>query len=91
MNDAGLSEAAKLALNSPAMIHAIALSAWIAESGPRPVTKRQVLRKQDVQAAAAAIGVTAPEKLRTAPTSQRWTGHGSSRWPPACSVSTATR
>jgi hypothetical protein len=66
VDDAGLSEAAKLALNSPAMIHAIGLSAWIAESGPRPVTKRQVLRKQDVQAAAAATGVTAPEKLRAA-------------------------
>lgn len=48
------------------MVHAVALSRWIAESGPRPVTKRQVLRKPDGPIAAAAIGVAVPEKLRTA-------------------------
>ncbi|MGD0560817.1 MAG: plasmid pRiA4b ORF-3 family protein [Streptosporangiaceae bacterium] len=63
MDDA---QAAKLALNSPAMTHAVALRRWIAESGPRPVTKRQVLRKPDVPLAAAASGVAVPEKLRSA-------------------------
>lgn len=43
-----------------------ALSRWIAESGPRPLTPRQVLRKPDIPVAAAVIGVAAPENPRTA-------------------------
>jgi hypothetical protein len=66
VDDAALSDAAKLALDSPAMIQAVALSTWIAESGPRPLTARQVLRRPDIPVAAAVIGVASPEKARTA-------------------------
>lgn len=65
MDDAALPAAAKLALNSPAMIHAVALSAWIAESGPRPVTKRQVLRKQDVPLAGTVTAKPTPSEQPT--------------------------
>jgi hypothetical protein len=44
---------------------AMALAYWIGD-GSRPVTPRQVLGKPDVAAAAEAIGVTAPELLRSA-------------------------
>ena len=66
MDDAALSDAAKLALDSPVVTQAVALSRWIAESGPRPLTPRQVLRKPDIPVAAAVIGVTPPENPRTA-------------------------
>ena len=66
MDDAALSEAAKLALDSPVVTQAVALSRWIAESGPRPLTPRQVLRKPDIPVAAAVIGVAPPENPRTA-------------------------
>jgi hypothetical protein len=45
VDDAALSDAAELALDSPVVTKAVALSRWIAESGPRPLTPRQVLRK----------------------------------------------
>jgi Plasmid pRiA4b ORF-3-like protein len=61
-----LSDAARLALGSPVVTQAVALSRWIAESGPRPLTPQQVLRRPDIAAAAAVIGVAPPEKPRTA-------------------------
>ena len=66
MDDAALSDAAKLALDSTLVRQAVTLSTWIAESGPRPITPRQVLPRSDIAAAAAMIGVAAPEKPRTA-------------------------
>jgi hypothetical protein len=66
VDNAALSDAAKLALDSPVMFQAVALSRWIAESGPRPLTPRQVLRRPDIPVAAAVIGVIAPEDPRTA-------------------------
>ena len=42
----------------------VALSRWIAESGPRPLTPRQVLRKPDIPVAAAVMAP--PENPRTA-------------------------
>ncbi|MGH3171683.1 MAG: hypothetical protein ACRDN0_38210, partial [Trebonia sp.] len=66
MDDAALSDAARLALGSPVVTCAVALSRWIAESGPRPITPRQVLRRPDIRIAAAVIGVAPPEKARTA-------------------------
>ena len=66
MDDAARSDAAKLALDSPVVTQAVALSKWIAESGPRPLTPRQVLRKPDIPVAAAVIGVAPPENPRTA-------------------------
>jgi len=44
---------------------AVALARW-AGTGSRPVTTRQVLRQPDVPAAAAALGVRVPERLRSA-------------------------
>jgi hypothetical protein len=66
VDDATLSDAAKLALDSPVVAQAIALGTWIADSGPRSLTQRQVLRRLDIPVAAAVIGVAAPEKPRTA-------------------------
>jgi Plasmid pRiA4b ORF-3-like protein len=66
VDDAALSEAAKLALDSPVVTQAVALSKWVAESGSRPLTPRQVLRKPDIPVAAAVIGVAPPENPRTA-------------------------
>ena len=66
MDDAALSDATKLAPDSPVVTQAAALSRWIAESGPRPITPRQVLRKPDIPVAAAVIGVAPPENPRPA-------------------------
>jgi len=66
VDDAALSDVAQLALGSPVVTQAVALSRWIAASGPRPLTPQQVLRRPDVPAAAAVIGVVPPEKPRTA-------------------------
>jgi hypothetical protein len=66
VHDATRSDAARLALNSSVMTQAVALSRWIAESGPRTLTPRHVLRKPDIPIAAVVIGVVVPEKLRTA-------------------------
>ncbi len=52
--------------DSLVVIQAVVLSRWIAESGPRPLTPRQVLRKPDIPVAAAVIGVAPPENPRTA-------------------------
>ena len=48
------------------MTQAVALGRWISTAGPRPVTPRRVLRKPDLPAAAAVIGVPMPARLRTA-------------------------
>ena len=48
------------------MRRAVALARWLADSGPRLLTGREVLRKPDVPAAAAVIGVKAPQALRSA-------------------------
>jgi len=64
VDDAALSDAAELALDSPVVTQAVALSRWIAEWGPRPLTPRQVLRKPDIPVAAAVMAP--PENPRTA-------------------------
>ena len=48
------------------MRRAVALARWLADSGPRLLTGREVLRQPDVPAAAAVIGVKAPRTLRSA-------------------------
>ena len=48
------------------MRRAMALASWLADSGPRLLTGREVLRKPDVPVAAAVIGVKAPRTLRSA-------------------------
>ena len=48
------------------MTEAVGLGRWISTAGPRPVTPRRVLRKPDLPAAAAVIGVPMPARLRTA-------------------------
>jgi hypothetical protein len=48
------------------MRRAVALASWLAGSGPRLLTGRDALRKPDVPAAAAVIGVKAPQTLRSA-------------------------
>jgi hypothetical protein len=55
-----------LAGESAVMRRAVALAGWLADSGPRLLTGREVLRKPDVPAAAAVIGVKAPQTLRSA-------------------------
>lgn len=55
-----------LARESAVMRRAVALAGWLADSGPRLLTGREVLRKPDVPAAAAVIGVKAPQALRSA-------------------------
>jgi len=66
MEKAGIGDAARLARDCVVMVQAIALGRWISTAGPRPVTSRRVLRKPDLPAAAAAIGVPLPARLRTA-------------------------
>ena len=63
MDESRLSD---LAEESAVMRRAVALAGWLADSGPRLLTGREVLRKPDVPAAAAVIGVKAPQTLRSA-------------------------
>jgi len=63
VNDSRLSDLAK---ESAVVRRAVALAGWLADSGPRLLTGREVLRKPDVPAAAAVIGVKAPQSLRSA-------------------------
>ena len=60
----GLGDAARLAQGCAAMGQAVALARWIG-TGRRPVTPGRVLRKADVPAAGAALGVEVPARLRT--------------------------
>jgi hypothetical protein len=57
-------DAARLARESVVVGRAVALGRWIG-AGRRPVTAGQVLRKADVPAAGAALGVDVPSRLRT--------------------------
>jgi hypothetical protein len=59
-----LRDAARLARESEVVDRAVALGRWIG-TGRRPVTAGKVLRKADVPAAGAALGVEVPSKLRT--------------------------
>src|SRR5271166_6766174 len=59
-----LRDAARLARESVVVSRAVALGRWIG-TGRRPVTAGQVLRKADVPAAGAALGVDVPPRLRT--------------------------
>ena len=60
----GLRDAARLAGESVVVGRAVTLARWIG-TGRRAVTAGQVLRKADVPAAGAAVGVDAPPRLRT--------------------------
>jgi hypothetical protein len=60
----GLGDAARRARECAIMGHAVALARWIG-TGRRPVTAGRVLRKADVAAAGAALGVDVPARLRT--------------------------
>jgi hypothetical protein len=60
-----LHEAAGLARECAVLERAVSLARWIG-TGKRPVTPAGVLRKEDAQAAGAAIGVRVPPTTRTA-------------------------
>jgi hypothetical protein len=60
------SQISGLARTSAVMRRAVALAEWVADSSPRAVTGREVLRKPDVPAAAAAIGIQLPRTFRSA-------------------------
>ena len=60
----GLGDAARLARGCAVIGHAVTLARWIG-TGRRPVTPGRVLRKADVPAAGAALGVEVPARLRT--------------------------
>jgi Plasmid pRiA4b ORF-3-like protein len=60
------SQISDLARTSAVMRRAVALAEWVADSSPRAVTGREVLRKLDVPAAAAAIGIQLPRTMRSA-------------------------
>ena len=59
-----LRDAARLARESVVVGRAVTLARWIG-TGRRPVTAGQVLRRADVPAASAAVGVDVPPRLRT--------------------------
>jgi len=60
----GLRDAARLARECAVIGHAVTLARWIG-NGSRPVTAGRVLRKADIPAAGAALGVDVPPRLRT--------------------------
>ena len=60
----GLRDAARRARECAVIGQAVTLARWI-ENGNRPVTVGRVLRKADVPAAGAALGVDVPSRLRT--------------------------
>src|SRR5258708_19386788 len=59
-----LGEAGRFGRESVVVGRAVTLARWIG-TGRRPVTAGQVLRKADVPAAGAAVGVDVPPRLRT--------------------------
>ena len=63
-NVEGLGDAARLARGCAVMGNAVTLARWIG-AGRRPVTGGRVLRKADVPAAGAALGVEVPARLLT--------------------------
>jgi hypothetical protein len=60
------SQISDLARTSAVMRRAVALAGWLADAGPRAVTGREMLRKPDVPAAAAAVGMHVPRTMRSA-------------------------
>lgn len=60
----GLRDTARRARECAVIGHAVMLARWIG-NGRRPVTPGRVLRKADVPAAGAALGVDVPPRLRT--------------------------
>ena len=60
----GLRDAAPQARECAVIGHAVTLARWMG-NGRRPVTAGRVLRKADVPAAGAALGVDVPPRLRT--------------------------
>ena len=60
----GLRDAARQARECAIIGHAVTLARWIG-NGRRPVTAGRVLRKADVPAAGAVLGVDVPPRLRT--------------------------
>jgi hypothetical protein len=60
----GLGDAARRARECAVMGQAVTLARWIGD-GYRPVTAGRVLRKADIPAAGAALGVDVPPRLRT--------------------------
>ena len=60
----GLGDAARRARECAVISHAVTLARWIG-NGRRPVTAGRVLRKADVPAAGAVLGVDVPPRLRT--------------------------
>jgi len=60
----GIRDAARQARECAVIGHAVTLARWIG-NGRRPVTAGRVLRKADVPAAGAALGVDVPPRLRT--------------------------
>ena len=60
----GLRDPARLARESVVVRRAVTLARWIG-TGRRPVTAGMVLRRADVPAAGAAVGVDVPPRLRT--------------------------
>jgi hypothetical protein len=60
----GLRDAARRARECAVIGQAVTLARWIG-NGYRPVTAGRVLRKADVPAAGAALGVDVPPRLRT--------------------------
>ena len=61
----GTPDLAALAAKSAVLMRAASLAGW-AGAGRGPLTAKGVLRKQDVPAAAAIIGVKAPQAVRSA-------------------------
>jgi hypothetical protein len=59
-----LRDAARLARDSVVVDRAVTLARWIG-TGRRPVTAGQVLRRADVPAGGAAVGMDVPPRLRT--------------------------
>jgi len=58
-------DTARLARECSAVVQAVTLARWV-EERPRQVTAGEVLRRADVPAAGAVLGVAVPVRVRTA-------------------------
>ena len=76
------SQISDLARTSAVMRRAVALAEWLADSGPRAVTGREVLRKLDVPVAAAALGIELPRTFAPRVMCRNCIMRGFSRRPP---------
>jgi hypothetical protein len=83
VEEAGIGDAARLARDCAVMAQAVALGRWINTAGSRPVTPRRVLRKSDLPAAAAVIGVPLAAGLLRVEDGAVSTGPALACWPPA--------